>query len=401
MWNVLPTGRNYSVDPQAIPSPPAWETGRRLADALIERYCREHGRHPRTVGLVIWGTARVRTHGDDVAQALALLGVRPLWRPETGRVREVEAVPLADLGRPGWRHGAPRRLLPGRLPAPGRPPRPGRALVALDGEPEADNPVAAHVRGSPPPRGPRQPASSAASRGATGPGCCPDRLPALGDGGRPGPGLRGLGGLRLRRGPGRGAGQGRLRARFGAVEVALKNQDNREHDLFDSDDYFQYHGGMIAAVRAIRGPRRRVLRGQRRPRRPAVRSLHEEARRVFRTRVANPRWLAAMRATATRAPWSSRRPWTTSSATTPPPASPRTGCTRPWPGATPSIRSRSPRSGGNPWALHDVTARLLEAASRGMWAQPRPETLDALRRQYLSVEGDLSVAHPALVASPG
>src|SRR5262249_55395557 len=88
------------VDPQALPSPAAWETGRRLAGAVLDRYLAERGCYPETVGLVVWGTAVMRTHGDDIAQALALVGVRPVWQPESGRVLRVQALSLEELGRP-------------------------------------------------------------------------------------------------------------------------------------------------------------------------------------------------------------------------------------------------------------------------------------------------------------
>jgi cobaltochelatase CobN len=98
--HVLPTGRNfYSVDPKAIPSPLAWDVGRALADRLIERHIAETGRVPTTVGLVLWGTAAMRTTGDDIAEALALLGVRPTWEAESRRVSGLEVIPLAELGR--------------------------------------------------------------------------------------------------------------------------------------------------------------------------------------------------------------------------------------------------------------------------------------------------------------
>ena len=90
--------------------------------------------------------------------------------------------------------------------------------------------------------------------------------------------------------------RGAFRHLLSGVQVALHNQDNREHDLFDSDDYFQFHGGMIATIRALSGlaPRQEFGDSQD-PSRPRVRDLKEEALRVFRTRVINPKWLAAIR----------------------------------------------------------------------------------------------------------
>ena len=81
MANILPTGRNfYSVDPKTIPSPAAWETGKQLAQSLLDKYLEEEGAYPEMVGLVVWGTSAMRTHGDDIAQILHLLGVRPTWQ---------------------------------------------------------------------------------------------------------------------------------------------------------------------------------------------------------------------------------------------------------------------------------------------------------------------------------
>ncbi|MGH9076678.1 MAG: cobaltochelatase subunit CobN, partial [Acidimicrobiales bacterium] len=98
--HALPTGRNfYSVDPKSLPTPLAWAVGVKLADALVERHRADTGAPPRTVGLVLWGTAAMRTGGDDAAEALALLGARPLWQSESRRVVGLEPIPLDELGR--------------------------------------------------------------------------------------------------------------------------------------------------------------------------------------------------------------------------------------------------------------------------------------------------------------
>ena len=101
MANILPTGRNfYSVDPKTIPSPTAWDMGVGLADALLAVYMEEEGAYPEMVGLVIWGTSAMRTHGDDIAQVFSLLGVKPVWQQESRRVSGLEVIPLSELGRP-------------------------------------------------------------------------------------------------------------------------------------------------------------------------------------------------------------------------------------------------------------------------------------------------------------
>src|SRR5439155_19672429 len=90
----------YSVDPKAIPSRLAWETGQAMADSLLARYRTDTGDWPRSVGLSVWGTSAMRTAGDDVAEVLALLGVRPTWDEASRRVNGLEVIGLAELGRP-------------------------------------------------------------------------------------------------------------------------------------------------------------------------------------------------------------------------------------------------------------------------------------------------------------
>ena len=99
--NVLPTGRNfYSVDPKAVPSRLAYDTGQAMADSLIERYRTDTGDYPRSVGLSVWGTSAMRTAGDDIAEVLALIGVLPVWDEASRRVTDLTVIPPDDLGRP-------------------------------------------------------------------------------------------------------------------------------------------------------------------------------------------------------------------------------------------------------------------------------------------------------------
>jgi cobaltochelatase CobN len=362
--HVLPTGRNlYSVDPKALPSPLAWEVGRALADELVARHVAETGAPPATVGLVLWGTAAMRTGGDDAAEALALLGVRPTWDPESGRVTGLEPVPLAELGRPRvdvtlrisgfFRDAFPHlvALLDDAV----------RLVGDLD-EVDGDNPVRAagtadaRIYGPPP--------------GGFGSGI----LPVIEKGSwRTDADLAevylawsGFAYGRDRRGE---AAPEAMRRRFAAIEVAVKNQDNREHDIFDSDDYLQDHGGMVAAVRALAGRAPRAWFGDTSdPAAPKVRALAEEAARVVRSRVLNPRWTDAMRrhgykgafelaatvdylfgydATARVVEdWMYER--VTESYV-----------------ADPTMRAFFRAS--NPWALSAIAERLLEAHRRGMW----------------------------------
>ncbi|MDQ2725662.1 MAG: cobaltochelatase subunit CobN, partial [Actinomycetota bacterium] len=381
--HVLPTGRNfYSVDPKAIPSPLAWEVGRGLADRLIERHVAETGRVPRTVGLVLWGTAAMRTTGDDAAEALALLGVRPTWDPESQRVTGLEALSVAELGRPRvdvtlrisgfFRDAFPHviELLDDAV----------RLVADLDEAP-ADNPVRAtgtadaRVYG-PPPGGYGSGILSVIEQGSWRTDADLAEVYLAWSGFAYGRDRYGT------------AAPDGMRRRFAAIEVAVKNQDNREHDIFDSDDYLQDHGGMVAAVRSLTGAAPRAWFGDSSdPAHPRVRSLAEEAARVVRSRVLNPKWIDAMRrhgykgafelaatvdylfgydATAhVVEDWMYERV---------------TGAYV----ADPDVRKFFAES--NPAALRSIAERLLEADQRDMW-QASPEARRTLEDAILEGEG--------------
>src|SRR6202000_1807247 len=95
MAHILPTGRNfYAVDPRALPSQAAWRVGQHLAREAVERFLKEEGVYPEMMGLGVWGTSQMRTHGDDIAEALALLGVEPRWNAQSRRLEGAAVLPL-------------------------------------------------------------------------------------------------------------------------------------------------------------------------------------------------------------------------------------------------------------------------------------------------------------------
>jgi cobaltochelatase CobN len=99
--DVLPTGRNfYSVDSRAVPTPTAWELGKKSAELLVTRYAQDHGEWPTSFGITAWGTSNMRTGGDDIAQAMALIGVKPTWDMASRRVTGFEIIPPAMLRHP-------------------------------------------------------------------------------------------------------------------------------------------------------------------------------------------------------------------------------------------------------------------------------------------------------------
>ncbi|MGC7216737.1 cobaltochelatase subunit CobN [Mycobacteroides abscessus] len=395
--NVLPTGRNfYSVDPKAVPSKLAWETGQAMADSLLDRYRSDYGDWPRSVGLSIWGTSAMRTSGDDIAEVLALLGVRPVWDDASRRVVSLEAIPLAELGRPRidvtvrisgfFRDAFPHvvTMLDDAV-----------ALAAGLDEPAAQNYLRAHAETDRAEHGDWRRATMRIF--GSKPGTYGAGLLQLIDSQnwRNDSDLEQVytawGGFAYGRGLDGAAASEDMRHQYRRIAVAAKNTDTREHDIADSDDYFQYHGGMVAAVRALTGKAPAAYIGDNtRPDSVRTRTLSEETTRVFRARVVNPRWLEAMRrhgykgafemaatvdylfgydATANvMADWMYEQ--LTNSYVL-------------------DEQNRKFMQQSNPWALHGIAERLLEAASRGLWEKPDQQVLDDLRNVFLETEGEL------------
>lgn len=309
--DVLPTGRNFfAVDVRAVPSEAAWRTGRAAAERLVERYVQEEGDWPRAVALSVWGTATMRTGGDDIAQALALLGARPVWEPGSGRVVGFRVMDAMELLRPRVDvtlrvSGLFRDAFPTQIDLFDSAVA---AIAALD-EPDDQNPIAAHARAEArrleeaglAPEAARREASVrvfGAKPGAYGAG-----LQALVDEG----GWEGRadfaaaylawGGFAYGGGREGADAAGALRSNLARVEAVVQAQDNREHDILDSDDYYQFMGGLSATVETLRGSGPRVFHlDTSRPEAPLARTLAEEIARVVRGRAANPKWIAgAMR----------------------------------------------------------------------------------------------------------
>ncbi|MGH3694413.1 MAG: cobaltochelatase subunit CobN [Pseudonocardiaceae bacterium] len=395
--SVLPTGRNfYSVDPKSIPTRNAFDVGTALADSLLQRHRAEVGTWPDSVGLTVWGTSAMRTQGDDIGEVLALLGVRPTWDDASRRVTGIEVVPLAELGRPRidvvlrisgfFRDAFPHviALIDDAI-----------STVARLEEPAEDNYVAAHYRADLAAHGDDRRARTrifGSKPGAYGAGLLPlidsrewrtdaDLAEVYAT----------WGGYAYGRGLDGAAARSDMEHAFRRITVAAKNVDTREHDIADSDDYFQYHGGMVAMVRSLTGQNPAAYVGDSAvPHAVKTRTLAEETRRVFRSRVVNPRWIAAMQRHGYKGAFelAATVDYLFGFDAT-------AGVVDDWmyhqlaesyvfdPGVQQFLRK------SNPWALRGMTERLLEAADRGLWAHPDPADLDALRAVYLDLEGDL------------
>ena len=390
--NVLPTGRNfYSVDPKSLPSRLAWETGQLLADSLVERYQADHeGAYPKSVGLSVWGTSAMRTSGDDIAEVFALLGVRPVWDEASRRVIDLEVISLAELGRPRidvtvrisgfFRDAFPHvlALLDDAV----------QMVAALD-EPLDQNYVRAHAQDDGAEHVRRIFGSKPGTYGA-------GLLQLIESGNwRDDQDLAAVyttwGGYAYGRGLDGVAAADDMRTAYKRIQVAAKNVDSREHDIADSDDYFQFHGGMVATVRALTGKDPDAFIGDStRQETVRTRTLHEESRRVFRARVVNPRWIEAMRNHGYKGAFemSATVDYLFGYDAT-------TGLMDDWMYETltdtyvgdPTNKEFFEQS--NPWALRDISERLIEAADRGLWEKPSAEALELLRNTFLEMEGQL------------
>jgi cobaltochelatase CobN len=310
MADILPTGRNfYSVDPQAIPSPAAWRVGMALGDALLERYLKDEGKYPESIGIIIWGTGTMRTKGDDIAEIFYLMGVKPIWEESSGRVKGIEVIPLEELGHPRidvtlrisglFRDAFPNivHLLDDAV-----------GMIANLDEPLEMNYLAKHVR------------EETEEKIAAGMSFEQAREEAhyriFGDKpGTYGAGVndaidaknwkdeKDLGEIYVVWG---GYAYGKknygvtapeqFKRRLSQLDLTVKNEDTREYDMLDGDDFYSYHGGMIAAVKAFKGELPRSYSGDTSdPERVKIRNTAEETKHIFRARILNPKWIESMK----------------------------------------------------------------------------------------------------------
>jgi cobaltochelatase CobN len=310
--DTLPTGRNFfSVDNRSIPSPAAWALGKKSAQALIERHLQEHGDYPKQLGISVWGTATMRTGGDDIAQAFALMGIKPVWAKGSQRVIDFEIIPAMLLHRPRvdvtlrvsgfFRDAFPNvmKLYDSAV----------QALAEFD-EPGGMNTIQQNVeqraqelteQGLPPVDANRQASYRVfgSKPGAYGAGLqgliderCWETRNDLAEA------YLNWGGYAYGNQQSDSDGvdaKDSFQHRLSKLEAVVQNQDNREHDLLDSDDYYQFQGGMTNAVTAFSGDAPAVYHNDHsNPAQPKVRTLKEELNRVIRSRVLNPKWITAM-----------------------------------------------------------------------------------------------------------
>ncbi|AFZ50492.1 cobaltochelatase subunit CobN [Dactylococcopsis salina] len=393
--DVLPTGRNfYSVDIRGIPTETAWDVGRKAAEMLIERYTQDNGEYPQSLAISVWGTSTMRTGGDDIAQAFALMGVKPIWDGISRRVVDFEIIPLSVLQRPRvdvtlrisgfFRDGFPNLInLFNQV----------TETVSNLEENSQDNPLAKQVQTETKywqEQGLSLEEANARSR---------YRI----FGSKPGAYGAGLQGLieaqnwqtdedlarayinwssyaYTEKGIGKAAPEA-LTQRLENLQVVLHNQDNREHDLLDSDDYYQFQGGLTAAIRSITGKNPQTYFGDNSlMEKPKVRQLSEEITRVYRSRVVNPKWMEGVMRHGYKGAFEMAATVDYLFA-----YDATAQCVEDYMYegiANAYLFDETVQTflqNKNPWTMRDIAERLLEANQRGMWNNAPTQMLAELR----------------------
>ncbi len=401
---ILPTGRNfYSVDPSKIPSPAAWEVGKRLAEALLEHYLKETGKYPDSIGILVFGGPTMRTRGDDIAEIYYLMGLRPVWQKGSGQVSGLEVIPLRELGRPRMDvvprvSGFFRDAFPNLMEQIDE----AVAIVSALNEPPEANFLRQHVLLDMEDLRTRGMDEEEARREATfRVFSCP-------------PGTYGAGvselvesknwqtredlGNNYIRYSAHAYGKDSygkqqpvaFRRLLSRMDVTVKNEDSREYDMLSCTDYYNYYGGLIAAAETMReGPPLSIMGDSADPRRVKMRTTAEEAKHVLRSRLVNPKWLAGMQRHGYKGAGDISHMmdvvlgWDATA-----------GVIDDWMyqavaesyALEPEMREWMKKV--NPYALQNIIDKLLEASSRGMWQADR-KTEEDLRDVYLEMEGEI------------
>jgi cobaltochelatase CobN len=402
MADILPTGRNfYSLDPRAIPTRTAWKVGVAAAESLIERYIQDEGRYPENIGLILWSTNTMRTSGDEIAEILYLMGVRPVWEERSGRIDGLELISLQELGRPRIdvtvrMSGIFRDAFPNLVELMDEAVQ---IVADLKESPEL-NYLAHHV--------------SLRMKEKMDAGICRETAREEAGyrifGSRPGTYGAGIsaaieskcwkdchdlaevyvvwGGYAYGKKSFGVTVPEEFRKRLGCLDLTAKNEDTREIDMLDGDDFYSFHGGMISAVKSIKGKLPRSYCGDSSdPERVKTRSAAEETKHIFRTRILNPKWIKSMQEHGYKGAADFARAVDLSFG---------------WDATAEVLEDwmyeelankyaldkdmQEWLKEVNPHALQNIAERLLEAVERGMW-QASEEMKQDLRDVYLDIEG--------------
>ena len=402
--DLLPSGRNfYGVDPRALPSQAGWMAGKKLGDRMIEKYITDEGKYPENIGMVLWSGPNMRSSGQDIAEFLYLLGIKPVWQKGSLRVTDLEVIPLGELKRP-------RIDVTARISGLFRDTLPHLAelmdkavlMAAKLDESDDDNFVRKHIR---------EDSEALQADGASADDAWRNAaFRVFGDA----PGTYGSGinvvldaknwesekdladvyvrwGGHVFGGGQRGVYQPELfKKRLAQMELTVKNEENHDMNILSSDDYNGFHGGMIAAVKSF-GQKTPVSyvgdsanRGA-----PKIRTVAEEMKRVVRTESLNPKYIEGLMQHGYKGAMDMAN---------------RLNISFQWDATSnvmedwmyndyaekyafdPKVQQWMKKV--NPWALQNIAETLLEAEQRQMW-NADDETKEKLQELYLSVEGEI------------
>lgn len=402
--HILPTGRNfYPIDPNEVPTRASWETGKKLANQMIEEYQKENGAVPESIAIVVYAGDTMKTNGDDISEILYLYGIRPVWLGETDRVIGLESIPLEELGRPRIDvtlriTGLFRDTFPNIINLVDEAVN----LAAAQEEEYDQNYVRKHIendletfiqQGLD-----HEQAYERASMRIFG---CP-------------PGTYGAGvdiminskkweseddlanayltwsGHGYSRKVHGNKMQELFAHRLSGCDATVKNIFSCETDMLDDDDFYNYHGGLISAVKVKSG------------RKPSsystnvgdtnhitTKNIHKDAARIMRARINNPKWIEGLKQHGFRGAQE---------------FSFMVDIVFGWDATSgiiddymydnlfetymndPELRDWIKQE--NPYALHAMSERLLEAIQRGMW-DASEEKKEQLMEIYLEMEGTM------------
>ncbi|WP_299655272.1 cobaltochelatase subunit CobN [uncultured Tateyamaria sp.] len=285
--DVLPTGRNlYTTDPRSVPTRAAYAQGVKLAEELVRRHLQEEGDWPRGLIVDLWGSATMRTAGEEFAMALHLLGVKPVWDQGSERVSGIEVLPITDLDRPRIDvtlrvSGLFRDVFPtlSALFA--------QAVRALSGRDEAPdwNPYAGHAATA---RvyGPA-PGSFGLGMGADIETFTDEARTAAGNAWLAASAYA-LDGTKTEK------DEAGIRARVAQADSFVHLQDLPETDVLLASDYAAHEAGFAAAQAVTGGKASLYHLDTTQPDRPRARTLPEEIARVVQARATQAQWLRGM-----------------------------------------------------------------------------------------------------------
>jgi len=386
---VLPTGRNfYSLDLRSLPTQAAWDLGRRSAENLLELHKLETGNELKNLAMSVWGTATMRNGGEDISQMLALMGLIPIWDTRNLRIIDLEIVPLSLLNRSRVDvtlriSGLFRDSFPNLIELINR----GIKIISTLDEPSELNPLACSRR-------------KGENTGRVY-GSAPETY---------GTGLQEL--INLGNWENNSdfantylewskwlyinseepiSDSNGLATCLKNVQVVIHNKDNNEHDILDSDDYYQFHGGLYSAVKKISGNNPKIYLGDHsKHSKPKINSLEKEIDKVVRNRMLNPKWIDSIKDHGYKGAFEMSASidylFAYDATTENVPKWCYSEINKSWLDDSNTLNFLRTN---NPWALRDIAERFLEAHNRNLWKNAKKSEISRLKQIVLEVEHDI------------